>query len=72
MKDGKNNDIEITRKLWDEIIAYEKAWIKTHSQCNIPVQKLIEYFGTQRICEMYGCIIVNDVIARELIIEAFK
>lgn len=72
MKDAKNNEIEVTRKVWDEIISYEKSWIKTHAQCNIPIQKLIEYFGTQRICEMYGCTVVTETIARELIIEAFK
>ena len=72
MKDGKNNDIEVTRKVWDEIIAYEKSWIKTHNNSNVPTQKLIEYFGVQRICEMYGCTVATDMIARELIIEAFK
>lgn len=72
MNDAKNNKIEAMRKVWDDIIAYEKSWIKTHTQCNIPTQKLIEYFGVQCICEMYGCTVATDVIARELIIEAFK
>lgn len=72
MKDAKNNNFEITRKVWDEIVAYEKSWMKTHAQCAVPTQKLIEYFGTQCICEMYGCTVATDTIARELIIEAFK
>ena len=72
MKDGKANEIEAMRKIWDEVISYEKSWIKAHTQYNIPVQKLIEYFGAQNICKMYGCSVTNEVIARELIIEAFK
>ena len=72
MKDGKNNEIEATRKVWDEIIAYEKSWLKAHTQCTIPTQKLIEYFGTQCICELHGCTVATDTIARELIFEAFK
>ena len=71
MKDAKH-ELEITRKIWEDIIAYEKHWIKTHAQCTVPTQKLIEYFGIQRICELYGCTVVNETIARELILEAFK
>lgn len=72
MKDARNNEIEVTRKIWEDIIAYEKSWLKTHAQSNVPTQKLIEYFGVQRICELYGCTVANEAIARELIIEAFK
>lgn len=72
MKDAKNNNIEAIRKVWDEIVAYEKAWIKVHTNANIPTQKIIEYFGVQCICEMYGCTVATETIARELIFEAFK
>ena len=71
MKDGKNNDIEAIRKEWDAIIAYEKSWVKTHNCSNIPFQKIIEYFGVQNISSLYGCTVATEMIARELIIDAF-
>lgn len=72
MSDDRNKKIEATRQIWDEIIAYEKSWVKTHTNANIPVQKILEYFGAQVICEMYGCSVATEGIAKELIFEAFK
>ena len=72
MKEDHNKKIEATRQIWDNIIDYEKSWLKAHTYANIPVQKLLEYFGIQVICEMYGCSIATEGIAKELILEAFK
>lgn len=71
MKDDQNNDIEVIRKEWEAVIAYEKSWIKTHNCASIPFQKIIEYFGIQPICKLYGCTVATEMIARELIMEAF-
>ena len=68
----EDQKIEVTRQIWDHIIDYEKAWLKAHTNAIIPVQKLLEYFGAQIICEMYGCSVVTEGIAKELIMEAFK
>lgn len=72
MKEDRNKKIEVTRQIWDTVIDYEKAWLKAHNNANIPVQKLLEYFGAQIICEMYGCSVATEGIAKELIMEAFK
>lgn len=66
------NEMEFTKNVWDSIIDYEKSWMKSHTNSQVPVAKILDYFGTERICKLYGCSIVTEVIARELIYEAFK
>lgn len=72
MKEDRDKKIEVTRQIWNNIIDYEKAWLKIHTDAHVPVQKLLKYFGAQVICEMYGCNVATEGIARELIFEAFK
>lgn len=72
MNDAKNTEIESIRFVWNNVIAYEKSWLKTHTNASIPMQKLLEYFSVPTICELYGCTIATETIARELIIAAFK
>ena len=66
------NNIHTTRAIWDEIIAYEKSWIKNNSKAEIPTSKLLDYFGAETICSLYGCKVATTTIAVELIKEAFK
>lgn len=72
MEDPKNTDLELAKCKWTNVIAYEKSWLKTHANAIIPMQKILEYFGVQTICELYGCTVATELIAKELIIEAFK
>jgi hypothetical protein len=74
MKDDAKKDaeqLEQYRQIWDNIIDYERAWLKAHNNSNVPVQKLLEYFGIQTICKLYGCTVYTENIARELINQAF-
>lgn len=65
-------NLEDIRKVWDNIIDYEKNWMTTHSGANVPTCKIIEYFGVSTICELFGCSVSSETIARELVLEAFK
>lgn len=62
----------LTQEVWDNIIDYEKSWLKSHENAVIPVAKIIDYFGVENICKLYGCTVCTETIARELIHEAFK
>lgn len=62
----------LPQKIWDNIIDYEKSWLKSHENAVIPVAKIIDYFGVENICKLYGCTVCTETIARELIHEAFK
>ena len=72
MENTKKNEMEFTKSVWDSIVDYEKSWMKSHTNSQIPVAKILDYFGTERICKLYGCSVVTETIARELIYEAFK
>lgn len=70
-------DMKMVKHMFDTIIDYEKSWksAKTnHSQnaTTVPVNKILDYFGTETICELYGCTVVDEEIARRLIIKAFE
>lgn len=74
MKDDVKKEIaqlEQYRQIWETVVDYERAWLKAHNNCNVPVQKLLEYFGVQTICKLYGCTVYTENIARELIHQAF-
>lgn len=65
-------DIGFIQNVWDSIIDYEKSWLKSHEDAVMPVTKLIDYFGIENICKLYGCTVVDEAIARRLIIKAFE
>lgn len=65
-------DMEFIQKVWEDVLDYEKSWLKSHENAGIPVVKLIEYFGIENICKLYGCTVCTETIARELIFAAFK
>lgn len=70
--ENTKNEMEFTKKVWDSIIDYEKSWMKSYTNSQIPTVKILDYFGAERICKLFGCSIVRETIARELIYEAFK
>lgn len=65
-------DMEFIQKVWENVLDYEKSWLKSHSNSQVPVVKILDYFGTENICKLYGCSVVTETIARELIYEAFR
>lgn len=72
MKDVNDiTDIEVVRKIWDDIIDYEKSWHKANNLQSIPTAKFIHYFGEATICKLYGCTIYSEELAKELIRQAF-
>jgi hypothetical protein len=72
MKDVNDiTDIEVVRKIWDDIIDYEKSWCKVNNLQTFPVAKLIHYFGAATICKLYGCTIYSEELAKELVRQTF-
>ena len=67
--------MEVTKEtiaIWENILDYEKSYFKTNNNATIPYAKLLDYFGADAICAIYGCKISSTTIAIELIKEAFK
>ena len=69
-------DMAFVKQTLDSIVDYEKSWMKS-SYNNIltpvmPVNKILDYFGVENICKLYGCTIVDEEIARRLITKAFE
>lgn len=72
MKEKPTQNFEFIKKEWDTILAYERYNFQERKDGYIPVNQLLEYFGYEAICELFGCQIVSISIAKELIKEAFK
>ena len=72
MKEKPTQNSEIIKKEWDTILAYERYNFKERKDGQIPVNQLINYFGYETICQLFGCSIVSLAIAKELIKESFK
>lgn len=62
---------KLVRESWESIIDYEISYLKKHKNSSIPTNRLIEYFGSETICSIYGCTIYSDAIATELIKKVF-
>ena len=69
-------DLTFIKQTFEAIVDYEKSWknspINQFNSTGIPVNKILDYFGMVTICEMFGCTVVDDEIARRLIIKAFE
>lgn len=69
-------DLTFVRQMFEGIVDYEKSWknspINQSNSTGIPVNKILDYFGMQTICELYGCTVVDEEIARRLIVKAFE
>lgn len=72
MKENPTQDLEFIKKEWDTILAYERYNFKERKDGQIPTNQLINYFGSETICRLFGCTIVTLPIAKELIKESFK
>ena len=72
MKKETTQNLEFIKKEWDTILAYERYNFQERKDGQIPVNQLLEYFGSEDICRIYGCQITSLSIAKELIKESFK
>lgn len=67
-------DLTFIRQTFESIVDYEKSWNNSpnnQTSSIVPVTKILDYFGSEVICELHGCIVVDEEIARRLIIKAF-
>lgn len=76
MKETNKQDMALIKQTFDAIVDFEKSWMKS-SHNNVPtpvmpVNKILDYFGVENICKLYGCTIVDEEIARRLITKAFE
>lgn len=69
------NDLTFIKQTFESIVDYEKSWKNSPSNqastTGIPVVKILDYFGVETICKLYGCTVSDEEIARRLIIKAF-
>lgn len=72
MKEKTTQDLKFIREEWDTILAYERYNYQKRKDGQIPVSQLLEYFGSENICRIFGCSIVSPSIATALIKESFK
>lgn len=72
MKKESTQNLEFIKREWDTILAYERHNYQKRKDGQIPVNQLLEYFGSENICRIFGCSIVSTTIAKELIKESFK
>lgn len=72
MKKETTQNLEFIKKEWDTILAYERHNFQQRKDGQIPVNKLLDYFGSENICRVFGCSIVSTSIATALIKESFK
>lgn len=70
------DDMAFIKQTFDSIVDYEKSWMKSpHNNVPtpvIPVNKILDYFGVENICKLFGCTIFDEDIARRLIIKSFE
>lgn len=68
-------DLKFAKQEFDSIVAYEKSWrTSPNNQAqnpNVPVNKILDYFGAETICQLFGCAVVDAEIAKILILKAF-
>lgn len=72
MKEKTTTDLEFIKKEWDTILHYERYNYQQRKDGQIPVNQLLDYFGSENICRIFGCSIASTSIAKELIKESFK
>ena len=72
MKKETAQNLDVIKKEWGTILAYERHNYQSRKDGQIPVNQLLEYFGSENICRIFGCLIVSTPIATALIKESFK
>jgi hypothetical protein len=64
----KKDNKDFVKRDLEAIVAYEKT-------LNTPIlsaSRILKYFGTKNICTIYGCTIVSDSIAYDILREVLK
>lgn len=72
MKKETTQDLEFIKKEWDTILAYERNNYQNRKDGQIPVNQLLDYFGSENICRIFGCLIASTSLATTIIKESFK
>lgn len=72
MKKETTANLEVIKKEWDTILHYERYNYQQRKDGQIPVTQLLEYFGSENICRIFGCSIASTPIAIALIKESFN
>lgn len=72
MKEKPTQNLEFIKKEWDTILAYERYNFQQRKDGYIPVNQLLEYFGYENICRIFGCLIATTSLATTIIKESFK
>ena len=63
-----NKDLSLIKRDFEAIIAYEK----TQNTPYLSSSRILKYFGAENICAIYGCTIVTDTIAMDILSEVLK
>lgn len=63
-----NKDIDFIKKELDTIVAYEKTLATPY----LSATRILNYFGDENICAVYGCTIVSHTIAHDILLEVLK
>lgn len=61
-------DLSFIKRDLEAIIAYEK----TQNTPRLSSNRIMKYFGAENICAIYGCTIVSDRIACDILSELLK
>lgn len=61
-------DMSFIKRDLEAIIAYEK----TQNTPFLSSNRIMKYFGAENICAIYGCTIVSDAIANDIIMAVLK
>lgn len=63
-----NKDLAFVKREFDAIVAYEKT-------LNTPIlssHRILNYFGAENICKIYGCTIITDRVAYDILNEVLN
>ena len=63
-----NKDLAFIKRDFEAVIAYEK----TQNTPFLSSNRIMKYFGAENICAIYGCTIVSDTIAQNILMEVLK
>jgi hypothetical protein len=63
-----NKDFAFIKREFEAIAAYEK----TQNTPFLSSTRILKHFGAENICAIYGCTIVSDTIAHNILYEVLK
>lgn len=61
-------DLSFIKRDLEAVVAYEK----TQNTPFLSSNRILKYFGAENICAIYGCTIVSDTIAQNILMEVLK